>query len=396
VELLKRLDALSRQVEDLQAQLAVAQQQVRDLEQQRRALEAREQARAQWTWSLVGLGAVLVAGGLLLARRQWRPQAQPAWEPVVTRAPPVAVVKPASATHTSTSAASREAPEIGGRATMPPAPNTTSGVTESPLSDGRHTEITVTELHDTVQVIKELYATVLDRNTMGTTGGRSQRPLELDLGAPTGMDRPTVRGGRRADPPRTDALQPAQGEEAEKQTLEDGFTELRTEVGLDLDLSSVVAATTPERAATLDARLQSDGDLRPAQREHQRAEAASPDEPAAVQQAPAEAADSRSPPVEAAMTAADAEPAAASAHGPAAFPDENLTQTPTEVLIDIDVGATTDFATTVTRAALRVPSAQRAEAARGKGAPAPLEPIDLQLDLTQPELASKKRQQRSA
>jgi hypothetical protein len=216
------------------------------------------------------------------------------------------------------------------------------------------------------------------------------------------MNRPTVKGGQRTDPtdpPGKDALQPAQGGGAEKQGVEERFTELPTEVGLDLDLSSVLAAQARQSGAPTEALVQWDDDRRPAQTGQQRTDAAPPRERTPVEPAPAEPAGASPLASDAVLAAAEPEPPAAVPHkvpGPGAFPEENLTQTPTEVSIDIDVGSTTDFASTVGRPALRVTSAERSEAGRAKGAASALEPIDLQLDLDQPELNSKQRRQRSA
>ena len=57
--------------------------------------------------------------------------------------------------------------------------------------------------------------------------------------------------------------------------------------------------------------------------------------------------------------------------------DDQLTQTPTEVSIDIDVGTATDFASTIGRS--------------GPRTKASMDPIDLQLDLSQPQTRSKRR-----
>jgi hypothetical protein len=172
---------------------------------------------------------------------------------------------------------------------------------------------------------------------------------------------------------------------------------LPTEVGLDLDLSTAVAAQARQSAAPTEALVQWDDDRRPAQTGQQRTDAAPPREPTPVEPAAAEPAGAGPRASdEAVLASADPQPPATVPHkvpGPGAFPEENLTQTPTEMSIDIDVGATTDFASTVGRAALRVTSAERTEAGRAKGAASAL---DLQLDLNQPELNSKQRVQRSA
>jgi hypothetical protein len=190
-------------------------------------------------------------------------------------------------------------------------------------------------------------------------------------------------------------VQAAQGR-AEERSLGDRFTELPTEVGLDLDLSSVVKPAAPDNTPLIDTLEQQADDRLPVQA-RQRTDAAALAEPT-----PGEPAAGGSPAADAATAPAalEAERPAAFAphkgHGAGEFADENLTQTPTEVSIDIDVGATTDFVTTVGWPALRASTPQRPEAGRPRNTAAALEPIDLQLDLNQPELNSKKREKRSA
>jgi len=284
---------MSKQIEALQSQLLASRQREQELE--RRALETRE----EWTWSMIALSVLLLLGALAMAWRQRRPVGQVAWEPVVTRPPQVTVPRSAMPRATADTFA-RESSEIAGRATMPGRATNPSvpatGITEPSLSDERNSQITVTELHDTVQVIKELYATVLERNTAtNNTGRKPSRPLELDLRTPAQAPALTV-----APPP---LAEPARSEGSDKRITEERFTQLPTEVGLDLDLGSVVAAA-PEVVLT---------DLiAPGNTEH-----ASP--AAATAQAAAQV---------------------ASLGGPL---DDNLTQTPTEVLIDIDVGTATSL-----------------------------------------------------
>jgi hypothetical protein len=354
-ELARRMDAMSRQIEALQAQLLASRQHEQELERQ--ALETRE----QWTWSMIALAVVLLLGALVMAWRQRRSVAQVAWEPVVTRPPQVTVPRPVMP-RASTDTFARESSEIAGRATMPGrAANTatpTTGITEPSLTDERNSQITVTELHDTVQVIKELYATVLERNTSTSTGGsggkKPSRPLELDLRTPPRAAPPTV-----SPPPLAER---ARSEGSDKRATEERFTQLPTEVGLDLDLGSVVASA-PEVVLT---DLLAPGST----------ERASPAEEPVAAAAPAQ------PPVQAAKL-----------EGPS---DDNLTQTPTEVLIDIDVGTTTGFSPATVGAAPRLNS-QRPEAERStRNTPSKLEPIDLQLDLSQSQGRSRQRAGRGA
>jgi hypothetical protein len=82
----------------------------------------------------------------------------------------------------------------------------------------------------------------------------------------------------------------------------------------------------------------------------------------------------------------DLAPAKAAAGG---FPDEHLTQTPTEVQIDIDVGPTTGFSDTVGRSGGRLGLTRRPEAEAPRKPS--LEPIDLQLDLSKPEARIRRR-----
>jgi len=203
----------------------------------------------------------------------------------------------------------------------------------------------VTELHDTVQVIKELYATVLERSTSAATipaTGRLQRPLELDLRAPTVANPPAAAPAvRRSESDRTDVSPPTQAEPT-KHGSDERFTELPTEAGLDLDLTSVIAATGAgsERA-----------DVRPQLR----------DDPLARRtRQPVADALSRGEPTRSTRRAGRV-PAATPPPPPLSTPsearravdlsDEQLTQTPTELAIDIDVGTTTDFSSTIGRGA---------------------------------------------
>jgi hypothetical protein len=325
-QLLKRMDAMSKQVAALEAQLIAAR--TRELELERRASETRN----QWTWSMGGVGGLLLGAALMMAWRQRRPPAPATWEPRIV-APTIApVTRPATAPHPAAASRSDESMEIGGRATMAPAPTTVPASSEASLSEARHSPITVTELHDTVQVIKELYATVLERNTGATT--RPQRALDLDLRTPTGGGSAATPAPAAGDRP---LVSPAQvtAEGADKRGFEERFTELPTELGLDLDLSSVLASA-PSR------RLEAEPSAPPAGDEPPRRAVASPP------------------------------PASAPSEHPFA-PDDRLTTTPTEVAIDIDVGTASGF----TRS------------------PTVVEPIDLQLDLSQPDPKGKRREEQS-
>jgi hypothetical protein len=370
-ELLKRLDTMSKEIEMLRAELNASRQHEREME--RRLSESRE----GWTWLMGAMGGVLLGGALVIAwRRQRSPQ--PSWEPSASaarRAPTTIAPAPRAAV-----AAAAAVPGIGGRATMAPAPTTINATTDMP--DERHTDITVTELHDTVQVIKELYATVLERNTSSAApagGQRRPRPLDLDL-------KPPPASSPEATPPQVlgDAVQgvqrPTSGERlAEAQDPQ--FTELPTEVAMDLDLSTLVMPAAPmltaEELAARNAGAPASHAPQPGLGDSSQATAA----PGAV-------AARRAP-------ASDAAPASrivlTELPTRAGFADDQLTQTPTEVSIDIDLGEPSR--NTVNQPATRVVPLQRADAERKNTGPAP---FDLQLDLDQPETKNKPRGEKSA
>jgi hypothetical protein len=366
-ELVKRMDEMSRQIAALQAQLVASRQREQQLEH--RAFETRE----QWTWSAGALGGLLLGGALVLAWRQRRPMPRSTWESVTTQTAPITVSKPVPA-RGSVSPAARESSEIAGRATMPPSSSMGGSTTEPSLADEKHAQITVTELHDTVQVIKELYATVLEQNTVvpATSGNKLlPRPLDLDLRTPTRMGPATASPAAGAAQEHADAGQ--------QHAIEERFTELPTEVSLDLDLNTTAAAT-PELTDLL-----VPGNIdRSAPRTNEPAAAASPPVPTAPTKEAQGAgrAPEASPPV--------ADLVYSEGAGRREISDDQLTQTPTEVSIDIDVGTATNFASTVGRSGPRL-HPQRLEAERSRNAPAPLEPIDLQLDLNQSQTKSKLR-----
>ncbi len=361
VELLSRLETMTKQIEALQNELVLSRQREQDME--RRLSEARD----GWAWLIGAAGGVLLGGAVVFAWRQRRAPA-PTWEPIsaVTR-PPVEpmVVKTAP----RAAPANVTAPGIGGRGTMAPAPTTISASTEPPVLE-RHSEITVTELHDTVQIIKELYATVLERNTSNANTmpvtQRRDRPLDLDLRPSAGV------AAQVAQPPRAPGQaarseRPPGAHERNTQASpdEERFTELPTEAGLDLDLSSRIVPGEPF----------------------------TPDpEPAGAAQTTPQA----SPPI-----VADSLPVPA-AHAVVAprFADDQLTQTPTEVSIDIDIGEPSHLANTVGQPITRVVPRLHPEPERPRDTvPATLTPFDLQLDLDQPETgtgAPKPRKEKSA
>ena len=356
VELLTRMDTMSKQIEALQAQLAASRQREQELEH--KAFETRE----QWTWSAGALAGLLLGGALMMAWRHRRQPAQPTWEPVVTRPPQTTTIAPrAVVARSAISSGSRESPEIGGRATMPPS-SSMGGVPSEPLTDEKHAQITVTELHDTVQVIKELYATVLERNTASaagpaTTGSKPHAPLDLDLRTPTKIATPAASPATRAGQNRAG--------EADQRPIDERFTELPTEVALDLDLNTA-AASAPELTDLL---TPGNVDRAGARAGEAAALAPAAQPPAAVARPAAPA-----PVREASMPAADlVRPEA----GRRDLSDDQLTQTPTEVSIDIDVGTATDFASTIGRP--------------GPRTKASMDPFDLQLDLSQPQTRSKRR-----
>gem|GEM_PF-1600944 len=393
-ELLRRMDAMSRQIEALQAQLAAARQRQTELEH--RASESRE----GWAWLMGALGGLLLGGALVMAWRQRAPVRQGSWESIDSGLARVGEPRVAAA-HASASA---DVSEIGGRGAMAPAPTTIHATTEPSLTDAKNSEITVTELHDTVQVIKELYATVLERSTSAgageSTGGRPTKPLELDLRTPTGGGVATGSTRSPAGPTRAGGSRAPAGGET-KRGLEERFTELPTEVGLDLDLSSVIAQAAPADAADVwldlnEPRLQVAGAAaagsrtvaetapQPAARDSSREH-----KPSLVERAdPARSAERETAVVVSAVRS--------EAGSRAAQSDEQLTQTPTEVLIDIDVGATTSFSGVVDRPATRLPPMNGPDAERPRNTTSPLGPIDLQLDLSQPETKAPRRGGRSA
>jgi hypothetical protein len=171
--------------------------------------------------------------------------------------------------------------------------------------------------------------------------------------------------------------EPVRSEGSGKRGTDERFTELPTEVGLDLDLSSVVA---PAPEVVLTDLLAQGSAPRAVWPTEQPAVAAAAQTPAQAAESPSRVTDSAPPVVVAARSEA-------ARHD--GLPDENLTQTPTEVLLDIDVGTTTGFPHTIDRGA-------RPEAERGRNGPSVLEPIDLQLDLGQPQARPKQRAGRSA
>jgi hypothetical protein len=416
-ELSKRIEAMSRQIEALETQLAASR--LRQQELERQAMEARE----RWTWLMAAFGVLLLGSALLLAWRQRVPAAQSGWGPVAHQPARVASTQPKPAAARPELAI--PVPGIGGRATMPPG-RSISAPTEPSIPDDRHTHITVTELHDTVQVIKELYATVLERNTSGSPVV-PQQPLELDLRTPTA-------GAAAAESPRLLGDQVPPGDVrlgAEHGPASEGrFTELPTEVGLDLDLSSALipvegeafdlpgdksasglAAAAPQLSRTPPPSLGRDGvpaggsltqvparDGFPAESQTQVPTEVSldidvgrstgfgypsTDFPRTVEQPPATAPAS-------AWSAPQPPRAVEPSHDREEFPGESITQVPTEVSLDIDVGPSTVRPTT-----LRAAARQRAEAdrpARGGMAPGP---IDLQLDLSQADSKSKRRDGKS-
>lgn len=346
-ELLRRLDAMSKRIETLEAELAASRE--REQETERRAAATRE----QWTWSMGALGAILLVGAVVMTWRRRRPSPEAAWEPMTTRAPQSPAQPPAPVPVRAAILRSRESPEIGGRATMPAAPTTSSVATEPSLADDHHhqSQITVTELHDTVQVIKELYATVLERNTSGasgaSTGAKPTRPLELDLGTPA------------------PASEPAPAER---------FTELQTEMGLDLDLSSFTMPPAADEPAA----------VQPPAVAREPAQHAVAEQPAAA----------RGPAVAQEVVIAQGQagaPSSDASKGSIEFPDEQLTSTPTELSIDIDVGSAIDHPAPITRGAPRLSLPRRPESEQSVNTPSAIEPIDLQLDLDQPDTKARRR-----
>jgi hypothetical protein len=409
-EMLKRIETMSRQIEALETQLAVSRQRQQELERQ--ASELRE----RWTWLMGALGALLLVGALTVLLWRQRSAARPStWEGVVHEPSPVTEPRPkavAARAHTDF-----EAPGIGGRATMPPARTIIGATTEPSIHDDRNTHITVTELHDTVQVIKELYATVLERNTSSSAGGQKQRPLDLDLRTPTGARSTDASSTPSGQPASADSSKSGSTGLATRAAHEQRFTELPTEAGLDLDLSSALipmqaapfdlleeagsgatespapvpaafaGASAAAQAVRATEALAKEVELAPAP--EAAAKAAPADEELAMPAPAAEASAKAAPAAEA--TAKAAKP------GRDTFHDEQLTQTPTEVLIDIDVGTTSGFSGTIGRpTASRVVPLQRPESDRTRSAAPPFEPIDLQLDLSQPESRNKRRGEKSA
>jgi hypothetical protein len=207
-------------------------------------------------------------------------------------------------------------------------------------------------------VIKELYATVLERNTAAgsSTTGKSHAPLELDLRTPTRMTPPVASPAARAGQDHT--------HEADQRAIDERFTELPTEVGLDLDLNTS-AAPAPELTDL----------LAPGNTGRAPARTEAPAAATVASAAPADPSAAAARAHEASMPAADF--GRPDAGGRRDLSDDQLTQTPTEVSIDIDVGTATDFASTISRS--------------GPRSKPSMDPIDLQLDLSQPLTRSKRR-----
>ena len=243
-----------------------------------------------------------------------------------------------------------------------------------------------------MQVIKELYATVLERASTTGAGAdsRPERPLELDLNAPTGVKAisprvapsptladaessaaaPRVLGGEGQGPRRRRDDQPETEGAAEER-----FTELPTEMAIDLDLGSLTRLPKTDEATTLGlpnlfgGRVnQSDPDPVPP------SPVVDPETDKAVLNWREPSGAPRNAPGEL--------PASPSS---ATFPEEHLTQSPTELSIDLDVGEPSRLSETKPASAASVLPLARAMAARAKAAPPPLAPIDLQLDLTKNE-----------
>jgi hypothetical protein len=386
-QMLKRIEAMSRQIEALEAQLAAAQH--RQQEMEREASDTRE----RWTWLMGALGALLLASALTVVWRQ-RPSArQSSWEAVAQQPTQVVETRPKSAAAKERAAGA--AKEIGGRATMPPARTTIGATTEPSLHDDKNTHITVTELHDTVQVIKELYATVLERNTSSAASGHPQRPLDLDLRTPAGAD---TAGASSRPPGRQASLEGLQSVlgEAPGRALGERFTELPTEAGLDLDLSSALIPIEASRSDLLEAMSTGASvlDAPQARAAEAGAEPALGAEALAEPALACEALAKQALPSEA--LAKEGRTPSTAGPGRDAFPDDQLTQTPTEVLIDIDVGTSTVPGAIGRPTSSRVVPLQRPEPDRPRSAAPPFEPIDLQLDLSKPESRNKRREEKSA
>jgi hypothetical protein len=398
-DLARRLDEMARQLQSLNNELTASRARVQELE--RRAAESRE----SWTWFLAALGGVLLGAALTLAWRHRRSSAS-AWEAVRAPAP-----QPGASPALSSKAqrSGRIAPGIGGRGSMAPAPTTVGAVTEPTLPDDRPTEITVTELHDTVQVIKELYATVLERNSTSVPGtdGRPERPLELDLNAPTGgngmgpratvpVTTPAQRvvaetaagpGTSTAAPrPRApgSAGLPTRRRSADTEAAQDeSFTELPTEMGIDLDLGSLTIAPPQSDPAPLNEPSVFAG-------------RASKPVPAAqdpgAERVPVRAivnwkepAAGRTSPGELPVSAAGAP-----------FAEEHLTQSPTELNIDLDVGVPSRLGDARSSQGGAVLPLSRAAVVRNKDAALAPAPVDLKLDLPAAEARDRSRGDRSA
>ncbi len=328
VEMLKRMDDMTMQMRTLQLELAAARQRVLELELRS------SQAREQWTWLLGALGGILVGGALAVAWRN-RHVATPAWDAPSALASPSGVTAAGPGRGSQTA---RAASEIAGRGAMAHAPATVSAPTEPPSSSHPPTQITVTELHDTVQVIKELYATVFQRGPATLPSKQPERPLELDLHAPTmaAAAGPRVLGNEER------GVAGAEGNVAEP--YEEHFTELPTEVAIDLDLNTRVSAEDGTAPAVRDA--DETGELKPPHPACDPAVAPTP---------------------------------------PEAFADEHLTQAPTEVSIDLDVGESSRFNREVDPAGPTPTGAARDPPERSQPGNPMLTPdwasLELQLDL---------------
>jgi pilus assembly protein FimV len=374
-EVMKRVQELSNEVRQLRAELAA------EKERQREA--AASEQRVGFVWgavvvSLIGLG---VAGLLGWRRRQ---SEKPEWAAIAA----AAAARPTGLGRETVvpPAAPAPAPALARK----PAPAAAPAAREEHSTEATETgnpphKIEVTELHDTVQVIEQLYTSFLDRDSGRRTVPITQSaapsdglPLDLTTASKANLDRDS---GRRtvpitqsaglsldltAAPPPKSPIDAAPATEdlssplAEPTTRFDLDTpsQAPTDLSLDLDLST----QTPAAAARVAQLASAKADLPTA------------------------------PPLQAAAPRAGA-PNIVPAGGPATradFGDTRLTQTPTELLLDLDL---TEYSSAgrATIPPMPVAAPLRVEAAGELGAPTvigdtggstpPSEHAPLELDL---------------
>ncbi|HEX7156046.1 MAG TPA: hypothetical protein VF229_02465, partial [Burkholderiaceae bacterium] len=333
----KRVQELSNEVRQLRAELAA------EKERQREAAAAEQRVGFVWgavVVTLIGLGGA----GLLGWRRRRSEQAD--WAAIAAAARPTglgkATVVPPSAPAPAAAAARKPASAAGTAKTRDEQPATEPAETGNPPN-----KIEVTELHDTVQVIEQLYNSFLDRDSGRRTVPITQSatlsaglPLDLPAAPPADLSRESGRrtvqigppgapsaalsaalsAGLPLDLPASPAPNPQASPARVTEPVEDLSAPL-TEPTTRFDLDTPSQAPT-DLSLDLDLSTQTPG----AAGRAGQSVAAKAEMPVA-------------PPVAAGAAKSDA-PNIVSASGPATrvdFGDTRLTQTPTELLLDLDL-----------------------------------------------------------